>query len=184
MRIAAGPTDADAKPAVLRQPITPFIKPTLQRPDIGNVGRNCRQLGVERQWQAQKRAIKSNSGTASPSLSTRETPGTVASDRLERRLNAEDDFGAERSDQRRVAHEIDGIAQPLLGQRGTPSCRPGPFAVPLPSRNSGRGAAKCFFFQRYSYCFQPFAKVADAQPGNGCVEIRFGFSGSIASARA
>ena len=39
------------------------------------------------------------------------------SQRLKRRLHAEDHFGAARGHQRRVAHKVNGIPEPLLGKQ-------------------------------------------------------------------
>ena len=58
MRAAAGPAYSDAQAAVRRQPLAPLRQPLLIRPQIRNIRRNRRELGPERQRQAQHRTMQ------------------------------------------------------------------------------------------------------------------------------
>ena len=173
MRGAARPGDADQRPR-RRQPLRPALRPLRRHRNVRHGRRNGRGCRAERARQAHQRTVQ----VEARQLAAARDDGGNARDPGEQRhqvgLDLQDHVGAAPGDQRGIAHELDGVAETLLGvqQHGLARevLRAGPQRRrerPPALRERGRGPA-------------PFVRcpagreIAEREPRHGELELRLG----------
>ena len=153
----------------IREPIAPFDKPFLERPDVRNIGGNCLKLGPERAWQIEHGTEQIELGQNFAVGDDLRDSGNGCDHALERRLRPDDHPGAKIGNKRRVAHELDGIAKPLLVDQQDRLAFNVSFAAP---HGPGIFPSLEFLFLPAIFVLLPaLAKFAQAEPGERGVEI-------------
>ena len=107
-------------------------------------------------------------------MHTSEMPGTVAASACKRLLHAKDDLGAELCDQRRIAHELQRIAEALLGAEENRLALQIRFALPHRLRIIGPVLREGFLFPAILVSLPAFAQLAQAKFCDGQIEIGLG----------